>query len=462
MTNPSHAVLVAHRFPPDGSAGVERYTARLGSALQGRGWRVTVVTGRLRPGLPQNSVEQTVVDGLDVVGIVQNWPYRDLPEAVVDPALDRVFTELLDELAPDVVAFQSLHGLSWGWPGIASAAGARVALHLHDAEISCASGGQRLHPDGELCLPVDPRRCGACFDRYRHREGLLERAGRWAAARLPGAVPPDALHRAFAALPSGVRDGLKVLNEKAGRARATEAPREETLDPRIVARREAIDRALEHVDVVISPSAFLAESLRGDGLAADVTLARTGGPALGRRPVPKSDRLRVLFLGTWVRHKGPHVLAEALAQLGADHAARIRATARGPAPFPAYRDEVAEAAAGRLTVGGPVEAADVPALIAAHDVLVVPSIWAENAPLVVLEARALGRPILASDLGGLVELVGPDDGLRFPAGDASALAALLVRLLDEPGLLAALQASVRPPPSEDDQVSAIVHAWTAP
>jgi len=460
VTSPSHALLVAHRFPPDGTAGIERYTARLGAALVARGWRVTVLSGCVRPGAAQNAVLRERAEGLDVLRVVQNWPYRDLPEAVTDAALDRVFSEVLDDLAPDVVAFQSLHGLSWGWPAIAAHSGARVALHLHDAEISCASGGQRLHPDGALCLPVDPRRCGACFDRFRHREGPLERAGRWAAARLPGAVPPDALHRAFAALPEGVRDGLKVLNERA--ARRGSVGTSDGLDPRIVARRATIDAALEHVDVIISPSQFLADSLRGDGLDRDVTVVPTGGPALGRRGVERSQTARVLFLGTWVHHKGPHVLADALAGLDAATADRIHATARGPVPFPAYRDEVAARCDGRLRVGGAVAADEVPDLIAAHDVLVVPSIWAENAPLVVLEARALGRPVLASDLGGLIELVGPEDGLRFPAGDGRALGELLRRLVHEPGLLAGLQATVRPPPSEADQVSAIVQAWAAP
>ena len=61
--------------------------------------------------------------------------------------------------------------------------------------------------------------------------------------------------------------------------------------------------------------------------------------------------------------------------------------------------------------------------------LLVPSLWEENCPMVVLEAGARGCPVVASDRGGLTELVHHGrDGLLFPAGDANALAELLLGL----------------------------------
>ena len=470
MTPPRHVALVAHSFPPDGAAGVEQYTCRLAHAVQAQGVRATVVCGRVRAGAPQNAVLRETIGGLDVWGLVQNYPYRDLPEAAQDAALDRVFGEVLDEIAPDLVAIQSLQGLSWGFPAVARARGLDVVMHLHDAYASCSSGGQRLHPDGDLCLPVDPRRCGDCFDRHRHREGPLERASRWAARNLPAGVPPDALHRAFGALPPRVRDSLKVVNERATSARvfglglgsAVRVSRRDAVDPRIQARQAVVREALTHVRRVISPSAFLAESVAADGTElGDVAVVPTGVPAMKRAPLRDGagSPLKVLWLGTWVTHKGPHVLAEALTHLTDDEAEQVEARAVGPAPFPAYREEVQRLANGRLHVGGPVSAESVYRLLADHDVVVVPSIWAENAPLVALEARAVGRPVLASDLGGLVELVKDGtDGRRFPAGDAKALAILLQELL-EPGRLEELTRSVRPPPSEVSWASAIFQAW---
>ncbi len=469
MPNPlpatlTHVALLAHSFPPDGEAGVEQYTIRLAHSLVALGLRVSVICGRVRVGEPQNTVLREEVDGLSVYGLVQNWPYRDLPEAAVDPALDRSLDQLLSTLAPDLLAVQSLQGLSWGFLRVAAAQRVPVVLHLHDAFLSCPSGGQRLHPDGSLCLPVDPTRCGACFDAYRHKEGPLEKASRWAAAHLPSTIPPDSLHKAFGALPQKLRDGLRALNQRG--ARLTRAPSQTLqppgVDPRVSDRAVAVSEALEHVTRVISPSQFLADSVLEDGFElANLVVIETGVPGAKVPLRPDAGQpLRLLFLGTWVQHKGPHILAAALRALTPEEASRVEARAVGPAPFPQYRDDVERLSAGRLEVSGPVPSSEVPGLLINHDVLIVPSIWAENAPLVALEARAMGRPVIASDLGGLVELIHEGvDGLRFPAGDAVALVTVLRRLLNEEGLLQRLHESVRPPTSEQAWASAMLRAW---
>ncbi len=65
------------------------------------------------------------------------------------------------------------------------------------------------------------------------------------------------------------------------------------------------------------------------------------------------------------------------------------------------------------------------------DICVVPSIWDEPFGMVALEAMACGKPVVVSDVGGLRDTIEPEvSGLRFPRGDAAALAAQLTRLLD--------------------------------
>ena len=68
------------------------------------------------------------------------------------------------------------------------------------------------------------------------------------------------------------------------------------------------------------------------------------------------------------------------------------------------------------------------------DVMVMPSLWEETAGLSAIEQMARGRAVVVSNLGGLAEVVG-DAGLKAPPGDATALAACLRRLIDEPDLL---------------------------
>jgi glycosyltransferase involved in cell wall biosynthesis len=105
-------------------------------------------------------------------------------------------------------------------------------------------------------------------------------------------------------------------------------------------------------------------------------------------------------------------------------------------------------------VRGCYTADELEAVFASFDVLVVPSIWFENAPFVIREAFARGKPVIASDLGGMAESVRNEvDGLRFPVGSAGALAQCVQRIVSEPGLLARLRQGVRPPKYYDEHLA---------
>ena len=83
----------------------------------------------------------------------------------------------------------------------------------------------------------------------------------------------------------------------------------------------------------------------------------------------------------------------------------------------------------RFAGSGPCRINEWRAVLHDVDVLVVPSMWIENAPFIIREAFAAGVPVIASDLGGMAEMVRDGvDGLLFPPGDARSLAACLRRL----------------------------------
>ena len=111
---------------------------------------------------------------------------------------------------------------------------------------------------------------------------------------------------------------------------------------------------------------------------------------------------------------------------------------------------------------------DVPALLAAADVVAVPSAW-EGQPLIVQEALRAGRPLVASRVGGIPDLTGPDGAVLVPPGDPWALAAAVTRVLDD-GPAAAAQAAgalarAALLPTEDmaiEQVLSIYHDLTRP
>ena len=161
------------------------------------------------------------------------------------------------------------------------------------------------------------------------------------------------------------------------------------------------------------------------------------------------------FVGSIVAHKGVHVLLDAF--LGLRGAARLRVHGR-TADFADYAEPlVARAGADpRIAFVGPFPFGDLGAALGAIDVLVVPSTWYENTPFVVLEAFAAGVPVVATDLGGLSEIV--VDGIcgdLFPRGDVDALRGKLQRLVDEPDRIARYRAALPVPRTLTDDADAL-------
>ena len=71
--------------------------------------------------------------------------------------------------------------------------------------------------------------------------------------------------------------------------------------------------------------------------------------------------------------------------------------------------------------------------------------WDETGPLILIEALALGTPILSTSVGAVAEnLIGEEAGLFFPPGNATALAEAIQRLVREPELIDRLRRKSRP------------------
>lgn len=110
--------------------------------------------------------------------------------------------------------------------------------------------------------------------------------------------------------------------------------------------------------------------------------------------------------------------------------------------------ELFRLAGRRLRFMGSYKSADLPSLMREVDWTIVPSTWWENAPVVIQEAFHHGRPIIASDIGGMAEKVRHDiDGLHFRVSNPESLAEAMTRAIREPALWSRLRAGIRPPTS---------------
>jgi glycosyltransferase involved in cell wall biosynthesis len=110
--------------------------------------------------------------------------------------------------------------------------------------------------------------------------------------------------------------------------------------------------------------------------------------------------------------------------------ARFFIVGEGPLRQPLEDQARALGISDRFTFAG--FAKDVPRVVSAFDVSVFPSLW-EGTPLTVFEALAMGKPIVATDADGLVDVLTHEkDAIIVPKRNARALADGLIRMIDEP------------------------------
>ncbi len=171
-----------------------------------------------------------------------------------------------------------------------------------------------------------------------------------------------------------------------------------------------------------------------------VPAVRLRGPEAPEEPPAAGPT--VLAAGILTPQKGQHVLVEAAAELVRRHPG-LRVDVAGEVVFERdrpYRVRIEEEVR-RLGLEGTVRLLgfrrDLPARIARATVVAHPATDEETLGLVPLEAMAAGRPVVASRVGGLPEVVEDGvSGILVPPGDARALADAIGRLLDDPALRA--------------------------
>jgi glycosyltransferase involved in cell wall biosynthesis len=145
---------------------------------------------------------------------------------------------------------------------------------------------------------------------------------------------------------------------------------------------------------------------------------------------PKNDARDLLFLGMLRDLKGVDVFLEAIARLEAAYGRNLTAHVIGQAEEPGRYEALSRrlGIADRIAFGEPMPAREA---FAGARMIVVPS-RAESMPYVVLEAIAAGMPVIATDVGGIPEIFGPDAGALVPPGDAAALAGAIDAALADP------------------------------
>ncbi len=412
-------LLVSNGFPPSGQWGTEFYTYQLATGLVARGHAVTVFCPERRAGAPRYSTNRSTRYGVTLVEVCNGGdPKKSFRDSYRNEGIEQVFDDLLSETRPDVVHFiHMLWGLSVRLPEIAKARGVRTLATLTDYGLLCHRG-QRLNASVGACSGSQPAKCAQC----------IREPGPWDGNSLTRSVKRAAGRSLAKAASLGLDLGVVV--------------REQDLDQ----RQDAVRSAMTFVDAWVAPTKALAGPFLESGVDAGrlsvVPYAIDEAPYRSAPARMQADRVRFGFLGQFLPHKGLHVLFDAIRILQHRLPESVEAwdvivhgNKVGGRNGRYMRSIWSEDLMDRVHIEGPFEPLRAPQVLAGLDAAVLPSLWDENAPLTVLQARAAGVPIIASDVPGVREVVEQGRGAQlFPPGDAAALAASMRALILDPPL----------------------------
>lgn len=373
-------LICSNAYPPHFMGGAELMAHEQAKALQRMGHEVRAFAGQFDSSRSRHARADDIFEDLQVHRIA-TIPEDYSPEYLnfLHPVVEAHFRDVLQEFRPDVVHFHNLMGLSVKLPIHARQHGARTVCTLHDFWGFCLRN-TAVRIDGRTCDDVS--QCRSCLPR--------------------------------------IHDGLRLH-----------------IPMRF--RKDFIKLALGYVEHFVAPSRFVAERYVRAGFPANRIAVIPNGIDLAQfhpaEVAPPLDKVRITYAGHFGAHKGVSTLLDALALLPAllppaSPLLVLQLAGEGPEED-AYRIRIAATKSdAQIHFLGKVRPADMPAVYAESDIVVLPSVWDENQPVCLMEAMAAGLPVVASRKGGIPELVEHGrSGFLFEAGDAQDLAEQLSKLV---------------------------------
>ncbi len=283
--------------------------------------------------------------------------------------------EVLDDFAPDIVHLNNIyHQLSPSILRPIAKRGIPAVLTLHDYKLACPT--YQFLADGEICE--------ACIGGH-FSHAIRKRCNRGSLAASIASATELAVHTRFGAYDS--------------------------------------------IDLFLCPSVFLSTQMERANVYPDRLRHNPNFVDLGKIEPAQRPGDGIVFAGRLSHEKGVDVLIDAAAALGEElHIA-------GSGPDAAVLEERAASAGAKVTFHGRLATDELHELMRRSRVSVLPARWYENQPLSVLESYGCAVPVIASDLGGLPEIVVPGvTGDLVPPNDFDSLAAALKPYVEDADL----------------------------
>lgn len=414
-----------HCFFPDHFYGTETYTLELAKHYKSLGHDVTVVSAVFQgeAGFP-NPTQQYEFEGITVVCIDKNRiPHTRVKETYYQPDMRDVLEQVLRKLQPDIVHVTHLINHTAALLEVTQSLGISTFSTFTDFFGFCLNNKLEA-ANGELCAGPSASRtnCVAC-----HLKAAAQNSGTtsWMRhAKRPGVARILAttvnLTRKLPAWRGGELDGLVED---------------------IVWRPSTLASLYNSgYTAAVAPTVFLASAYKNNGIKVPMHQIRFGVEIdRSAKPIRTLNHLPVIgFIGQIAPHKGTDLLIKAFKRLPKNSAILC---VYGPSDQdPVYMRKLHELADGlNVRFMGTFPKDNMALVLSEIDLLVIPSRWYENSPLVLLNALATHTPVLVSNVAGMTEFLDSgNNGYAFERGNVDDLARQLSKLVADPKALYSL------------------------
>ncbi len=420
-------LFIVESFFPDRYGGTEIYVLNLCHYFKRNNWNVNVLI------TTSNDQENYTYDGIPIhtFSIPKTADAKEL-NGLQPPRGIENFIEKLESLKPDVVHFHSLGRAINGYHLMrAKELGYKIVFTPHLGNLFCIKGNLLLYEKYNCNGRVDTTRCMTC---------LLKSKGH---------------HPIFSTLASL---SISVFSEN--------HTLKKRLPPALLQakhRKEELYRINSNADLIFSIAPWIQRAFEENNIKDSVLIPQGISPiffenSAAEKMNPKITSLNFIFVGRMHPFKGFHLLTEAWDQLSYNHKHKLHIITSPSGDEDTYFETYKNWAANNRFViwNENLSQAEVANYLNKIDILILPSLSNEVAPLVILEAATRNIPVVTSDYIAMKDMVIHEkNGLVFKNGDSKALYDCLIRLTTDEKLLFNLTQNMAKPHSMDE-IGAIV------
>lgn len=433
-----------HQFSPKHTSGVEQYCFNLAREMKSRGNEVSVFVYQYskQGSKLQQGTTDMVCDGINLREVYHN--YMLLRESdryeYYNPVIKGYADLYFEEFKPDIVHILHLKNLSTSVIDAAYDRNVPVVFTPTDFWVLCPNF-TLLRPDYEVCRgPTKTTPCHICIADTQATLGqrIMDKKHQPLSSQLKDKVMHTFMSTA----------GKKIADKMSS---YFHAEKQWTGIDDLFARRDFILRKCEKIKKILAPSEFMKEVLIENGYEdSQIEVMPLGFDMQAPQKIEKhhSDKLRIGYIGTINKHKGVHILIEAMKKIESKN---VELVIYGDfTRFHKYTQYIKNLASHdkRISFKGTFKPDKTREIFEHMDILAVPSLWYENMPVVIYSALAHKTPVIAPAFGAMHEIIHhTNNGLLFNRDDPDDLKEKINDIIDDMSILDKFTERITPPKS---------------